>query len=556
MAKINREQRSPDKKATTRTTKRQSRCNTNLPESAPPEPNDDELTHSFNRLCSPDKLKRTSSRGTNLPFPMMPYTKLPQPNNEELLSKFRALCKADRNIRLKYDRLVKRDEEDMDEDKYEYYTPRYGKFLGKLLSFQLFEVRTTVPMYLVHRGIVRDFPIKKEMSEAKQKANRDRQQTPVDININFRHIGDSEIPVFQKKQITMVDAGDYLTNDDLNVAMNLVGKNVDNVAVVLLLMYQYNTAMFDKTKEKVLDGEEYEKDIKKIGSVLSAIDRVMERKLASAAHLTRSAWILASFADPEHDQYYHQPMRQYREEQRALYLKRLTELGDSKRLSDEVKLRRLLFFHLFVIMSSSQGCKDEDGIERLNLLISGERTGSLSVCIPLRNCSIVKYIDFIVDVLKSGKSQGLEQQRAISFVEIAILCETVWKSKLPSNYRDLCRVYQISDKKARVSLNGIGIIDGVGIDEHVRRFLKEVLQLPYTIDELYSLLSHLDTRTAANVNDNIAEIGQKLNNVKHQGEYWEEDKEWLKDLFHELGNVNCQGKESSASSTTITYYSS
>eukprot|EP00984_Skeletonema_dohrnii_P018682 scaffold8773_cov142-Skeletonema_dohrnii-CCMP3373.AAC.2 len=85
----------------------------------------------------------------------------------------------------------------------------------------------------------------------------------------------------------------------------------------------------------------------------------------------------------EHDQYYHQPMRQYREEQRALYLKQLTKLGDSKSLPDEGKLRRCHFFHLFLIMSSSQGCKDEDGIERLNLLIQGNELALSPLLLPL-----------------------------------------------------------------------------------------------------------------------------------------------------------------------------
>ena len=90
----------------------------------------------------------------------------------------------------------------------------------------------------------------------------------------------------------------------------------------------------------------------------------------------------------------------------------------------------------------------------------------------------------------------------------------------------------------------MGTIDGVGIDEHVRRFLKEVLRLRYSLQELYSLLDRLDRRTAANVNDNIAEIGQKLNNVKkRQGEYWEKDRKWLKDLFSDLGSESEEMEE-------------
>mmetsp|Transcript_5087 Transcript_5087/g.7077 ORF Transcript_5087/g.7077 Transcript_5087/m.7077 type:complete len:555 (-) Transcript_5087:44-1708(-) len=541
MTKITREHRSPEKGINTRATRRIRRSN-NLPP-----PNIKELTNRLDQLSSPSKTKRTSSRGTDLPFPMMPYKEPPLPNNPELQKEFKRLCTEEkRNIRERWNRKVEKDYKDVDQAKFAQFSQRYGKDLGKLLllSIPLFEIKNTVPKYLVHRGIVRDFPIKKEKTEAQNEVNKEKQQAPVPINIKFHCIGESEIPVYKNNEVTMVKAGKHLTYDDLNVAMNLVGKNVDNVPVILLLVFQYKTAMFNFTKENVLEGEEYEKDVKKAGRVLSTIDSVMEEKLADAANLTRSAWILASCADPDHDRFFLQPMRQYREEQRALYLEQLNDWDDSKGLSDEVKLRRCHFFHLFVIMSGSQGCKDEDGIERLNLLISGERTGSLSVCIPLRTCSIVEYINFIADVLKSGKAQGMDQLRVISFVEIAILCETVWKSELPSKYRDLCRVYQISDKKARVSLNGMGTIDGVGIDDHVKRFLKEVLQLRYSIKELYSLLDRLDRRTAANVNDNIAEIGQKLNNVKkRQGDYWEKDREWLKDLFSDLGSESEEMEE-------------
>ena len=546
MAKIPRAIRSPEKKGTnTRETRRSRRSNSLPPARTPPQPDVDDLTNRVDQLRSPSKPTRTSRRGTDLLFPMMPNIEPPQPNHPDLQKEYKRLCtEGQKNISARWKRMVKKEYENMDHAKFEKESQRFGKDLGKLLSIPGFQIDKTVPTYLVQRSIVKDYPIKQDNKKEKNEANKKMQQAEVPIRINFHCIGESLIPVYKKGQINFVKAGEHLTYDDLKIAMNLVGMNVDNVPVILLIMYQYKTAMFDFTKETVLEGEEYERDVKKAGSVLSTIDGVMEEKLKDAAYLTRTAWILASYAEPDHDPYFHERMRRYRQEQRALYLQQLHDCKDSTELSDEAKLRRLQFFHLFVIMSSSQGCKDEDGIERFNLLFSGERTGSLSVCTPLRTCSIVDYIDFIVEVMKSGKSQGLEQQRAISFVEIAILCETVWKSELPSKYRDLCRVYQISEKKSRVSLNGMGIIDGVGIDDHVKRFLQKVLGLQqYNLAELYTLLDRLDRRTAANVNDNIAEIGQKLNNVSKKGDYWEKDREWLKDLFNDLGNESDEMKE-------------
>ena len=136
--------------------------------------------------------------------------------------------------------------------------------------------------------------------------------------------------------------------------------------------------------------------------------------------------------------------------------------------------------------------------------------------------------------------------RVIAFLELTILCETVWKTESPSSYLDIMRVPQLAQKKAHVTLNAIGIINGVGIDSHVKRFFTEVLGYGYSKDKLDALLDLLDMQTAANVNDNIAEIGQKLRNVKKKGKHWNHDRLWLAEVFDDLGCINKEMRDLSS----------
>jgi len=63
--------------------------------------------------------------------------------------------------------------------------------------------------------------------------------------------------------------------------------------------------------------------------VLSNIDFVMEELLPTAPYIVRSAWILASFADPNHDKFYNDSIIEYRRGQRNLYLQQLQLWNDS-----------------------------------------------------------------------------------------------------------------------------------------------------------------------------------------------------------------------------------
>jgi endonuclease III len=238
---------------------------------------------------------------------------------------------------------------------------------------------------------------------------------------------------------------------------------------------------------------------------------------------------LYSFAKEKDDCHFEEEIKQHRQNSRELLLKQLVKWKyDREAMSDQTRkdyhLERCFAFHVFTIMSGSQGTKDKDGIDRLNQLISGDRTGPFSICRALQHSPFEKCVDFFVKLLNSGKNQGLQKSRVTIFLELAIYFETVWLKETPTNFYDLCRIYGFAQKKARVSVNAIGVSDGVGIDEHVKRFLKDVLGLNYNINDLYALLSNLPPRICLNVNDNIGEIGMKLNNIKRKEVKNEEEK--------------------------------
>lgn len=416
----------------------------------------------------------------------------------------------------------------------------FGTPLAELMSAEPhYELETLVPELLVNRSLIKECSGRKDQDKATILENKLKQKGQVKIYINFGCVEESLIPIWCKKSedFDYVKAGSNLSNNDLQLALKLVGKNIKNVGVILLLVYQYKTRMWMSKITKAPDGDDDLENLKEAKQILSLLENVITKHLSNANSVTRTCWTFALYAEPAHDTFFHDSMRHYRENCRALYLEQLKEWEDVESTED-VKLERLFFFHCAVIMSGSQGCTDEDGIERLNLLISGKRTGSLSVWRPLRNSDFLEYVDFLEDLLKSKKAQGLDMLRVIAFLELAILCETVWKTELPSSYLDIMRVPQLAQKKARVTMNAVGIINGVGIDSHVERFFTQVLGYGYSKAKLDALLDLLDTQTAANVNDNIAEIGQKLRNVKKKGTNWNHDHLWLVKVFNDLGSIN------------------
>eukprot|EP00986_Skeletonema_menzelii_P015881 scaffold12865_cov152-Skeletonema_menzelii.AAC.18 len=504
------------------------------------------------KISAKHKMNKSHNNKTDLPLPMMD-TRPPQPNADHLVKHFDVLCHADQKVTAFYRRLLSSSCERTRTTVVKKYSKKFGMPLAQLMSMvPHYELHTSVPEMLVNRSLVKTYSgRKKDQNKDKIFENKTKQRGLLRIIINFGCIGESSIPIWDSKlkEVVYVKAGSNLNMNDLHHAMKLVGRNIRNVGTVLLLIYQYKTKMWQtKTTTAPHDIDDMA-NLKKAKQILSALEKAMVKNLPKAKSITRSAWTLASYADPEHDVYFDETMRCYREERRALYLKQLKKWDDSKNITDEKKLHRLFFFHIALIMSGSQGCSDDDGIERLNLLISGKRTGSLSVCIPLRNSDFLEYADFLEDLLASGTvSQGLDMLRVIAYLELAILCETVWKNELPSTYLDIMRVPQMAQKKARVILNGMGIINGVGLDSHVKRFFQKVLRFPYSNDKLDALLHLLDNKTAVNANDNIAEIGQKLNNVRmgmngKGNKDWEHDKCWLSDLFDDLESIDEEMKD-------------
>jgi len=151
-----------------------------------------------------------------------------------------------------------------DEEQYIKLSKSYGKFLGKLMakSDPPFILDTTVPTYLVDQAVVRTYPVSKKDTIQKREHNKKMQSIPIKICINFQSINKSQIPMKMNDKIVWVEAGEDLQNSDLALANKLVGKHFSNIAVILILLYQYNSRMWDKTKPMVLDSEDDKQNIR------------------------------------------------------------------------------------------------------------------------------------------------------------------------------------------------------------------------------------------------------------------------------------------------------
>jgi hypothetical protein len=126
------------------------------------------------------------------------------------------------------------------------------------------------------------FPISQYDSLEKQQRHNEIQNESVEFNIQFGNISETEIPKVVNGKIESVKAGNNLTNDDLFNAFKLVGYNLGNIGVVLLLIYQYNSNMWNKTTIKRTE------------------DKEVEKKLIRCFHLLIIPWKVISQLHPAH----------------------------------------------------------------------------------------------------------------------------------------------------------------------------------------------------------------------------------------------------------------
>eukprot|EP00984_Skeletonema_dohrnii_P026365 scaffold15704_cov165-Skeletonema_dohrnii-CCMP3373.AAC.2 len=404
---------------------------------------------------------------------------------------------------------------DIDSDEFKQKAKEYGHDLAVLMLSET-SFKTRVPTYLVDRSLT-------------GRTKKDGVPDDVPIIINFEEVTKSSIPVKGKNGIVYEAAGDTLSNKMLSLAFNLVTPNIRNIGFVLLIIRQYRTkqnnhnlkSLNTDTRSISLKYQKYQE----LPTLLQTLDLCMEQCLPFHPKSIRNTWQCNSYGndtivtDVE--------VQKYRDHIRHEYLRK------------EKDLDRLHFFHLALIMASSQTENDLEGVKRINTLVmSGNwrydgndplgdgysRIGPKSFIRPLRFCSYWELLEFY-----SRLSGGLNITRSTTVVELAILTATVWNKELPKNCYPLLNIYQFSFKKARVTFNGFGKTDGVGVDRHVKYGLDAFSGDDLKEGEWDLYCRTLPINIARNVNDNLAEIGQTLRSIGNT-----EQKEWMATLLAKL----------------------
>eukprot|EP00984_Skeletonema_dohrnii_P032619 scaffold27027_cov79-Skeletonema_dohrnii-CCMP3373.AAC.1 len=354
----------------------------------------------------------------------------------------------------------------------------YGRDLA-LLMLSGAEISTKVPRYFIKRSLT-----------GQKTTDHNRQES---YTVCFGDIASTEIPIAIGKddQVIYKRAGDLLCNDMLHLAFKLVTPNIRNIGIVLLIIYQYRS----KQHVSDVDRREMKRQPSSISlkrsdlpDLLRIVDEQMEICLPLHPQVTRNIWYTHSYAHTAFEKLIDdEPVLTYREAIR----------DEWRHVEGGVDLDRLDFFHLAFIMLCSQTEKDDDGISRLNrFVVSGKwvypkvavedeedddvdngkddygyslgnskfgRIGPKSFLHPLQSCNPTELLQWYESALHG---RGLMIQRAATIIDLCVLCQTVWKREYPHIHSALMQIYQVSSKKSRVTLNGLGLTHGAGIDTH------------------------------------------------------------------------------------------
>lgn len=442
-----------------------------------------------------------------------------------------------------YERCIKKAEDEIqavtDSPEFLDLWKSFGKDLATLMMSET-TIQTEVPSHIVKRsltGTEHDYP------------------DTVKCTVKFGDVSKTLIPIdFNEETGKAIykQAGDHLCNNMLRLAFKLVGKNIRNIGFVLLIIHQYKSRKHVKGDDRRFfvsaDDRRMQKKIDirpDLHELLQIIDEVMEDCLADHPQIIRNLWTTHSFGNKVIESLINdERVLQYREAIREEWRKE----------EDEDDLDLLDHFHLALIMIGSQKETDEDGIARLNKLIFGGNwvyeyedgngdiqdytLGSSTFCrigpkTFLRPLQFCHWSELLVFYEQFGI--GLGMQRAAAVMDITILLETCWKRcSYPKHFKSYLRLHQVSTKKARVTLNGVGYTQGVGIDSHGKRIINAILGLEKKLGEkkIDKICEGLPINVARNVNDNLGEIGQSLNAVETVKDLGH--KKWLKGFFRKL----------------------
>ena len=367
--------------------------------------------------------------------------------------------------------------------------------------------------------------------------------------------------------VFLVNIGKVLTQDEIARCVVLAGHQADNFVPITLVVSRYKIELWWRqfVKGAEADLADHESDVKPDRKLASRIeynnffrdlrDFVIEcppikqieseedcdsagedeaiededddagggygqndYKSLSISDANRLYWFAWDMAATRYDCWFsNNEMKRFREMIREKYIKERGVCPSEV----EVKLQQLELIHYCFIMLVSQNMDDEFCRNSYYRLMKEGLYDVEAVVGMLARHSYEQVQKYLANV-HAQEVPGLGNQKSMSLLDFCVILRVVYNDKCPTKLMYLLAFPQVAEKKARVTLNGFGIIDEYGKDGHVLR-----MERIWGVNE-----KDLEKKYHGDYNDVIGEACQHLNRGLNDDLSWRSS--WAELLFDRM----------------------
>lgn len=235
----------------------------------------------------------------------------------------------------------------------------------------------------------------------------------------------------------------------------------------------------------------------------------------------RAGWVKWCVPAIRYDQDFSNEMKGFREEiRKEIIRKRKVREGDVSSF-----MNRLERHHYNFIMLPSQNM-DDDLCRRAYYRLLREGLFDVEAVVSLLSNHSYEEVGKYLANVYAQEVPGMGTLRGFNLLDLCIILRSIYNDECPLSVRKLLAFSQVGEKKARVALNGCGIIKGYGKDAHVLR-----MEEKWGINE-----RDVDEEFHGDFNDFIGETCQHLNRGLNPDLSWKS--KWAEAMFAELLKSN------------------
>ena len=235
----------------------------------------------------------------------------------------------------------------------------------------------------------------------------------------------------------------------------------------------------------------------------------------------RACWSKWCVPAIRHDCDYSDEMKAFRKEVRdAIIRKRRVKKEDMPAF-----MERLEILHYNFVMLPSQNM-DDDLCRRACYRLLREGLFDVEAIVSLLSKHSHEEVGKHLANVYAQEVPGMGTLRGYNLLDLCIILRSIYNDECPLSVRKLMAFSQVGDKKARVALNGCGVIKKYGKDAHVLR-----MEDRWGINE-----SDVDEEHHGDFNDYIGEVCQHLNRGLTSDLRWKS--KWAEGTFAELLKIN------------------